>query len=241
MQLRLRGKPVRRLLTDHKELAGAENRIGQFMRLLQGATSFLSQPGDTDKDRIVGMRISYEKMDEALDYKGLSGATSLLTAVRDDLPAVMAEKDCLEAERDAWRSGLQRLTPMGSEFCTPEACVEYAHAQKMEGIRAKMDLARLQKGNSTFLVTGDDANGENRDLVVLCQDADAAIKTWKEYYQDEDEEDDEELLPERVYLLTATHGAARWCHAKGMPLVWVRGSGRFEATEEGQEAAARAI
>jgi hypothetical protein len=61
------------------------------------------------------------------------------------IQALTEENERLTAEMLAWRIAMQRLTPGGSEFMTPQACEEYAATLKRETVEAKLDRVRTER------------------------------------------------------------------------------------------------
>lgn len=59
-------------------------------------------------------------------------------AIGHDTTEAADRIEALEKDRLAWRIAMQRLTPGGSEFMTPQACEDYAAMLKRETVEAKL-------------------------------------------------------------------------------------------------------
>ena len=100
-----------------------------------------------------------------------------------ELAAVTAERDRLEAERKEWAAALQSLTPSGSEFQTPGACLEHVRdrlrrrdEQLKDGIRERRVLAAENAGlrtkAETYLLVNDP---EDEIVQAARRDLEAAL------------------------------------------------------------------
>lgn len=68
-----------------------------------------------------------------------------ITDVIAQLTAERELRERAEAEVARWRDALQGLTPLGSEFTTPEACVVYVRGKLNDLHEARKAVARLRK------------------------------------------------------------------------------------------------
>jgi hypothetical protein len=99
---------------------------------------------------------------QRLEFCGKFGLI-VLDIVADCLDA-RRERDEKEREMISWRSAIQRITPGGSEFMTPEAVELWAQKQTRELGQAKMDTVKSRR---------------ERDEAQ--QERDSAVGLWNKY------------------------------------------------------------
>jgi hypothetical protein len=55
-----------------------------------------------------------------------------------------------------------------------------------------------------FVITGTDANGEDRTLLVAAHDTAGALDEWRAYFETDEDEDEPPAVPDRIFLTDLT-------------------------------------